>query len=130
MTEIELLEYVLKNIKSGEMPTKGLLIHGREGRTVSVSGVSWERPQDYSLAPRTHKVNGFTVPAPEVKAPSLRDCYWIPCLEKEDMMLNCCWGDWEADKRFLSIGLIHLTKEAAIANTRAMLKIDPKWNQE
>jgi hypothetical protein len=75
---------------------------------------------------KTHVVNGFTVPAPVKIAPSFgtKYCYTAPAVEA--FFLSTFYSEDEFDKAVLNRGLIHLTKEAAIANAKAMCGIDPE----
>ena len=75
---------------------------------------------------RTHVVNGFTVPAPLDKELSSGDFYFMPSLTERYLSIRESWGGQEADKRWLERGLCFATEEAAIANAKAMLKIDPE----
>ena len=75
---------------------------------------------------RTHVVNGFTVPAPMDKAPEFGDMYFIPELPDEFFYAEVKWRNDSPDVRWLKLSLCFSTKEAAIANAKAMLKIDPE----
>ena len=75
--------------------------------------------------PKTIKVNGFDVPEPMREAPALGAAYFIAIPNSQNYYhgylrdafpLNTCW---------LSRGLLHSTKEAAVAHAKAMLGIDP-----
>jgi hypothetical protein len=74
---------------------------------------------------KTIKVNGFDVPEP-VREP-LKDTvnYCIPDPKMEDLFEYRTWTGHRLDMVWLSRGLIHLTKENAIAHAKAMLGIDP-----
>ena len=76
--------------------------------------------------PRTHVVNGFTVPAPMDKAPEFGDMYFIPDVADEIFYAKVQWQKDSQDMRWLKRGMLFATKEAAIANAKAMLKIDPE----
>ena len=121
MTEIELLEHVLENRKSGRAAGHGLLLDGEISSAVSVFNMGLY--EGYAIAPRTHEVNGFTVPAPETEAP--QDEYFIANIGAVEFHQSSYWADHNLDSRRLKRGLIHLAKEAAIANAKAMLGIDP-----
>lgn len=86
-------------------------------------------PQQWQVRrkPRTHVVNGFTVPAPMDKAPEFGDMYFIPDVLDEIFYAGPEWGqDYSTAMRWLKRGLLFATKDAAIANAKAMLKIDPE----
>lgn len=82
-------------------------------------------PGAFSLAPRTHVVNSFTVPAPEIK--ELKDDveYYFCELGSEMYRTSTFWNGNKRDIVRLERGIIFLSPEAAIANTKAMLGIDP-----
>ena len=75
---------------------------------------------------RTHVVNGFTVPAPMDKEPEFGDMYFIPDVADEIFYAEVEWQKDSPDMRWLELGLCFATEEAAIANAKAMLKIDPE----
>ncbi len=79
----------------------------------------------FELAPRTHEVNGFTVPAPESEALNVGDKYYSAVPTRSNWCFPEEWGNSMIDNRYLTRGIIHLTKEAAIANAKAMLGINP-----
>ena len=79
----------------------------------------------YRVKPKTILVNGFEVPEPMREAPNDDVKYFIPSL-RDDEFVDC--HDWYGDsydKRWLSRGMIHLNKDAAIAHAKSMLGIDP-----
>lgn len=80
----------------------------------------------YRRKPQTIKVNGFDVPAP-VKSELENDTvYFVPCFSNLDFVTCLRWNGIPYEMRMLSRGLIHLTKEAAIAHGKAMCGIDPE----
>ncbi len=64
-------------------------------------------------------VNGVKVPAPLRVAPRDGTEYWIPCLDHHPEPF--LWADDLSDQKYLRLGLIHLTKEAAQEHTDALL---------
>jgi len=103
----------------------------------SWKGEEWEPATEYSgwvffpgfwqvrRKQKTIKVNGFDVPEP-LREP-LKDNvnYCIPDPKMEDLFDYQTWTGHKLDMVWLSRGLIHLTKENAIAHAKAMLGIDP-----
>lgn len=76
--------------------------------------------------PQTHVVNGFTVPAPLRISPDLSATYYVPdWIDGGFYRGALVWNADRIDIRHLSRGLVHLTKEAAIANAKATCGIDP-----
>ena len=93
--------------------------------TIIVGHPQWLKVCDYRRKPRTIKVNGFNVPEPlkEVKDGTT---VWLVCCHHEE------FADWYAywqndpwKHRALKRGLLHATKENAVAHAKAMLGIDP-----
>jgi len=81
--------------------------------------------REYRIKPSTIKVNGFDVPEPMREAPKIGVVYFIASLADERMYCGTKWNNDVHDRRFLSLGICHATKEAAISNAKAMLGIDP-----
>lgn len=74
---------------------------------------------------KTIKVNGFDVPAPMSEVPMIDSEYFMSSVTGELLFETYFWHADSADKRWLSRGLVHSTKSAAIAHAKAMLGIDP-----
>lgn len=66
-------------------------------------------------------VNGIEVPAP-VKQELTKDTkYWIAIASDEEGCSTCFqWGGGETDSRWLSYGIVHLSRYAAAAHGKAM----------
>lgn len=80
---------------------------------------------DLFMLKKTHTVNGFEVPAPMREAPEKQQKYYVPYPAG---IVFCDYFYWIADAndiRMLERGLAHSTPEAAIANAKAMIGIDP-----
>jgi len=116
----DLLRHIADNVENGKDQLDGLI-----SPTLANYRDVFTNSDAFSLAPRTHVVNGFSVPAPEVEALALNDVYFIGEPAIVDWHTKTTWYKDNSDKRFLERGLVHLTKEAAIANAKAMLGIDP-----
>ena len=102
---------------------------------------SWESLEDYvelffressevRRKQQTHVVNGFTVPAPLDKMPPPESMYFYPIIGRKEFTHYAHWathafGD-EYDRMMFSSGLCFATREAAVANAKAMLKINPE----
>ena len=76
-------------------------------------------------APKTIKVNGFDVPEPMREAPAYDTGYYLAIPHDANYYGYMVWCDDEYDARWLSRGMLHSTKEAAVAHAKAMLGIDP-----
>lgn len=76
----------------------------------------------YRRKPKTILVNGIEVPEPVRKPLKEAETYWLAVPTNPRRALQTVWSDDEDDKLFLSRGLVHLTKEAAVLHAEAMLK--------
>lgn len=76
---------------------------------------------DFRLAPRTILVNGVEVPAPEKCAPKDGDVYFVPQPDYDEYAQGFKWTGHDCELRFLSLGLVYIDKESAIARAKAML---------
>lgn len=85
---------------------------------------------EYRIKPHTITVNGFEVPEPIREKPSEGDEYFLSVPLDYDMFSAVDWYNDEEHNRWLSRGLCHATKEAAIAHAKAMLGIDPNQPEE
>lgn len=74
-------------------------------------------------------VNGFKVPKPLDVMPKHGFDYFIPNPCEDDMFSDCRWRFDDEDTMYFRRNIVHHTKEAAIAHAKAMLGIDPKWEE-
>ena len=90
-----------------------------------VHSPDWSRNAQYRRKPRTHIVNGFEVPEPMREAPEYRSEYWIAHPTLSRWFGESSWTGDAMDRIWLERGLCHATKEAAIANAKAMCGVKP-----
>lgn len=83
-------------------------------------GHEWE----FRLKPRTITVNGREIVAGSEVEPEWGITYYLPVPHQEGMYGWEKWTNNDFDRRTFSRGLVHLTKENAIAHAKAMLGID------
>lgn len=79
-------------------------------------------PAEYRVKPDTIMVNGIEVPEPQRVAPADDKRYWITdvtAIEPDEFEL--CWAGTECEMTWLQRGLVHLSKENAIAHAKAMV---------
>lgn len=89
-------------------------------------GEAWEvrRKQQHIL------VNGFKVPKPLDVMPGINSQYFVVAILSDVMFDEYTWTGCSTEKRWLEKGVLHATKEAAIAHAKAMLGIDPEaWGK-
>jgi hypothetical protein len=121
----ELLRHVADNVEAGRNTGHGLLYSGVSHSVDHPDAIAWRCSQYYALAPKTHTVNGFEVPAPETDPPRhTQDYYYVDPAEKE-YHGSTCWINDRFDKARLARGLVFLDPEAARANGLALFGIDP-----
>lgn len=91
----------------------------------------------FRIKPRTIKVNGFDVPEPMREKPKEGDVIYVVTLysqtgEQASSMPHSGsrWCNSGNQNFWLNHGLVHATKEAAIAHAKAMLGIDPNGGEE
>ncbi len=116
----DLLRHIADNIESGRAAFSG--INCPEG---DCGSLIWVCPDKFSLKPETHIVNGFEVPAPMSKEPVYCERYCFPDFTSKTFYHNYEWGNYEADRALFEREVCFSTPEAAAANAKAMLGIDP-----
>ena len=70
-------------------------------------------------------VNGYDVPAPCKHPLDIRMDYYIPDIFAQYMCSLHTWCGNNIDMRYLERGLVHLTKNDAIAHAKALIFVDP-----
>ena len=84
----------------------------------------WNATIKYRLKPiETILVNGVEVVRGETKSPELGTKYYTPSVTSLNFYKYYIWDNSCFDNRVLGHGLVHLTKENAIAHAKAMLGI-------
>lgn len=82
------------------------------------------------MYPEIRLINGFEVPAPETEELKYDTRYYIASLEARHFYNCATWDDHDMDKLWLERGLVFLCAKDAVANTKAMLGIDPNTGEE
>jgi len=77
--------------------------------------------QDISIKPETININGHEVPAPVREPLELGKMYLFVHFWDDAVVSEVTWSDDRVDRHRLKWGLIHSTKEAAIAHAEALL---------
>lgn len=81
----------------------------------------WHTEIQYRRKPRTITINGREVPEPMRSEPAIESQYFMPQLTTEIKYGFAYWRAGNSEIRWLSKGLCHSTKEAAIAHAEALL---------
>jgi hypothetical protein len=95
----------------------------------------WLDDTEYRIKPKTININGFEVPEP-VREPLERGrVYFIVSVTSVNSSDSCgyikhFWKDDQSDRYWLQAGLIHLTPEASIQHTKALLSFTDKLYQK
>lgn len=77
----------------------------------------------FRLAQEIITVGDVSFPKPESVAPTHGTMYYIPDLNSFGTYGSHIWDGWEFDHQMLKTGLVHLTKENAIAHAKALIKL-------
>lgn len=76
----------------------------------------------FRLAQEMITIDGVSFPKPESKPPK-QGSYYIASLEYDNFYAPSIWDGDALDKFRLKCGLVHLSKENAIAHTKALIKL-------
>lgn len=80
----------------------------------------------FRVKPEIIIINGIEVPTPVRQELSEGTRYYIPQLMSAELCNWYEWTDGPADKRALSRGTVHLTKESAVQHAKALLSFTSK----
>ena len=129
LTKAQVFQHMADNARNGKSPVDGLQAKSETVEWIDapesiyvgelVSGYF-----EFRVKPRTHTLNGYEVPAPEMEAPKHGAKYWFLNLWYEDAVISTHWSGTNGDKNAIRNGL-WLSKEDAIANAKAMRGEDP-----
>ena len=117
------------------LPNIQAFVDGKDVEVLHFHSMKWmstknpkfdSSPDLYRIKPATRTINGFEVPAPEIVAPVGGPYYIIDLLSSDLFQRITGWDGITKEMAWLRSGLIFTTQEAAIANAKAMLGIDPK----
>ncbi|PJK01481.1 hypothetical protein CO615_04175 [Lysobacteraceae bacterium NML75-0749] len=81
----------------------------------------WCEYFEYRRKPRTININGHEVPEPIREPPKYNSPYYMPEFKYPELYERFFWEGDHTDMHRLKSGLMHLTKDAAIAHARALL---------
>ena len=81
----------------------------------------WHEHYEYRRKPKTITVNGIEVPEPIREAPKMDEKFFFVDLSLPTLTAHHPWKDDAYDRAWLKKGLIHSTKEAALAHAKALL---------
>lgn len=81
----------------------------------------WNAHFEYRRKPKTITVNGIEVPEPIRETPKIGDQYYLAYPVSSSEFVSYFWTNAREEKMWIEKGLLHLTKEAAIAHAKAMI---------
>lgn len=129
----EVLEALLAGKVLRDIVDKDIIIFmGADGKLYSEIGkpLSALYLPLWELAPETIEINGIDITKPESKELSYNTIYYMPKPDYADLYHSSCWANHKIDKLRLERGLIHLTKENAIAHAKAIISFTGILNEE
>lgn len=128
LTKAQVFQHMADNVRADKSPVDGLRVGDgsawtqmSQGYTISAIVMT---ESHFALAPRTHTLNGYDVPAPETEAPESGAKYWVLNSWDKDAVTFTHWSGTDGDRNTLKHGL-WLSKEDAIANRKALRGEDP-----
>lgn len=128
LTIEQVFQHMADNVRNGKSPVDRLQVFTTKGIAELLEGTSIsELANDYHqfrIAPRTHTLNGYDVPAPETEEPEVGTEYWVLDSFERDGVCQHSWGGDKCDLFALQNSL-WLSKEDAIANRKAMRGENP-----
>ena len=87
-----------------------------------ISGPSWGEESEYRRKAITININGQEVPEPYRGEMKFNQPYYMPWIgSKANHYDTKLWGHYLYDNEVMSLGLVHLNKEAAIIHSLALL---------
>ena len=111
-----------------DVPWQNFIEYHRNVQLYLIDDPDFASACEFRLKPRTITVNGREVQAGEEKPP-IGEFFFVD-IESSDCFGSTVWVGKRLDRLRLERGLVHLTKEAAIAHARAMLNIPESTENE
>lgn len=95
-----------------------------EYKQTSPVGILTSTEYSFRIKPREMiTIGDVTFPKPQKVRYSVGTEYYFPCLEVKNLYSSYIWGDDCLDNDLLQKGILHLTKENAIAHAKALIKL-------
>ena len=115
----------LKRLNGGDLSHIGdAIINGREILTddelCPLEFLSFQgQASRYTIRQEMRSLNGYEYPAPETEAPEVGTPYYVPCIDGS--ILSKIWHGIRFDLNRLSLRIVHLSEENAIAHAEAII---------
>ena len=87
------------------------------------SDPSWDEDIRYRIKPTTIKIGSHEVPEPLRVEPATGTEHWVVRLSAIEPVFVATWGVSSSDRYRLECGLVHLTKDAALAHAEALIEL-------
>jgi len=133
LTKAQVFQHMADNMRAGKSPVDGLqILSGGIGwsngwmelpESATVSSIGSDKYK-FRLAPRTHTLNGYDVPAPETEAPEVGVNFWALNPWVDCGITKEVWRNTNTDQCALRHG-IWLSEEDSIANAKALRGENP-----
>ena len=85
------------------------------------TSISWDERTQYRRKPRTININGFEVPEPLREAPKEDTEIFLLDVCSQSLVDQDEYCNTPSYNRILGLGIMHLTREAAVIHARALL---------
>tara|TARA_R110002167_G_scaffold271300_4_gene477880 strand:- start:14909 stop:15307 length:399 start_codon:yes stop_codon:yes gene_type:complete len=130
MNQVELLRHVADNLEAGRLAGFGLQFNQRDSAAGNIMAIQWHNYEIYTLAPRTHDVNGFIVLAPMSVEPAAGVVCYTASTSSGDLTSPLLWTGSAYCLLVLARKVLFSTKEAAQQNALAMIGRNPDFGVE
>lgn len=119
---------ILRALADGKQIQTSLTTGGWINRDAKIvlNLIANESSCDYRIKPQTININGFEVPEPMREEPEHGSSYWLTDPLNIEGVNTCTWYESATDKAWLSLGVCHLTEEAAKLHAEALLSFTRK----
>ena len=83
----------------------------------------WDADKEYRIRPRTIRIGDIDVPKPVREALSVGQQFFVVSPDFSEYTYSDVWDECHTDNHWISRGLVHLTKEAAIEHAKALILV-------
>lgn len=83
----------------------------------------WRNDWQWRIKPKTIRIGEIDVPEPVRAAPEVGCKYFYVALSAPECYYSTSWSSDKSDNRLLSLGLIHLTREAVELHAKALILV-------
>ena len=94
-----------------------------EGPFCETKEPQWTTEVFYRFKPRTIRIGDMEAPEPMRVAPIGGEVYWVVDLMAQELCTELAWNGADPERRWLSIGVCHVTKKAAIQHAKALIAL-------